>query len=146
MSLGVFCLTVLRRARAIVVVVHMLSVQHSFSILPLMSRNTRDSGHASTSWFHKGWTPSTSKANPRKAAVLVGACRVLADSANNTEGVAMEGKEKTQGREKGTEEGGVAVRDTKENASEQESVKDFVVTEKRLLGIAPPPQQSERQV
>ena len=54
------------------------------------------------------------------------------DSANNTEGVAMEGKEKTQGREKGTEEDGVPVRDTKENASEQEIVEYFVVTEKRL--------------
>ena len=54
------------------------------------------------------------------------------DSANNTEGVAMEGKEKTQGREKGTEEDGVAVWDTKENASEQERVKGFVVTAKTL--------------
>ena len=41
----------------------------------------------------------------------------------------MEGREKTHGREKGTEEDGVAVRDIKENASGQESVKDFVVTE-----------------
>ena len=32
-------------------------------------------------------------------------------------------KEKAQGREKGTEEDCMAVRDTKENASEQESVK-----------------------
>ena len=54
---------------------------------------------------------------------------------NNTEGVAMEGKEKTQGSGKGTEEEGVAVRDTKENATEQESVKDFVVTEKRLCEL-----------
>ena len=41
-----------------------------------------------------------------------------AHSADNTEGVGVEGKKKTQGREK-TEEDGVAVRDTKENASEQ---------------------------
>ena len=39
----------------------------------------------------------------------------------------------------------MAVRDTKENSSEQECVKDFVVTEKRL-GIAPLPQQSEREL
>ena len=44
----------------------------------------------------------------------------------------MEGKEKTQGREKGTEEDGVALWDTKENAFKQESVKDFVVTQRRL--------------
>ena len=42
------------------------------------------------------------------------------------------GKERLKEGEKGTEEDGVAVRDTKENGSEQESVKDFVVTEKRL--------------
>ena len=54
------------------------------------------------------------------------------DSADNTEGVGMEGKGKTQEREKGTEEDGVVVRDTKENASEQTSVKDFVETEKKL--------------
>ena len=43
----------------------------------------------------------------------------------------MEGKEKTQGKKQRTEEDGVAVRDTKENASELVSVKDFVVTEKK---------------
>ena len=53
------------------------------------------------------------------------------DSADNTEGVMLEGREKTQGREKGPEEDGVAVRDAKENASEQESVKDILATEKR---------------
>ena len=42
------------------------------------------------------------------------------------------GEEKTHGGEKGTEEDGVAVRDTKENASGHECVKDFEVTEKRL--------------
>ena len=47
------------------------------------------------------------------------------DCVDNTEGVAMEGKEKTHGREKGTEEDGVAVRD-KKRVSEQESVEDFV--------------------
>ena len=57
------------------------------------------------------------------------------DSADNTEGVVMEGKEKTQGREKMTEEDGVAVRDSKENSSEQESVKYFVVKEKRLWEV-----------
>ena len=57
----------------------------------------------------------------------------------------VEGKEKTQGMERGTEEVGVAVRDTKENASEQTSVKDFVVREE-TVGIAPPPQQSEREL
>ena len=40
----------------------------------------------------------------------------------------LEGKEKTQGREKKTEEDGVAVRDAKENASERESVKDLTVS------------------
>ena len=99
-----------------------------------------------------------------KAAIRVGASGVLAEiqtstkadaatgtmvkhtnSADNTEGVAMEGKEKTQGRDKGTEKDGVAVRDTKENASEQTSVKDFVVTEKKLSRTAPPPQQPERE-
>ena len=52
--------------------------------------------------------------------------------ADDTEGVAMEGKEKTHGREEGTEEDCVAVRDTKENASRQESVKHFVATDKIL--------------
>ena len=43
-------------------------------------------------------------------------------------------KEKKRLKEgkKGTEEDGVVVRDTKENASEQTSVKDFVETEKKL--------------
>ena len=54
------------------------------------------------------------------------------DSADNTEGVMLEGRERRpQGREKGPEEDGVAVRDAKENASEQESVKDILATEKR---------------
>ena len=39
------------------------------------------------------------------------------DSEDNTEGVVMEWKEKTQGREQGTEEDGGSVRDTHENAS-----------------------------
>ena len=43
----------------------------------------------------------------------------------------LEGREKTQGRGKGPEEDGVDVRDAKENASEQESVKDILATEKR---------------
>ena len=47
----------------------------------------------------------------------------------------MEVKEKTHGKETGTEEDGVAVRDTKENASEQESAKDFVATDKRLWEV-----------
>ena len=57
---------------------------------------------------------------------------MVKDSANDAEGVAVEGKEKTHGREKGTEEDGVAVHDTKENTSEQENVKYFVATEKKL--------------
>ena len=105
---------------------------------------------------HRGITkdgnhPRT-KTSPRKAATLAGASGVLAeiqagteadthsywddgkaqDSADNTEGVAMEGKEKTHGSAEGTEEDGVPVWDTQENASGQESVKDFVVTESRL--------------
>ena len=77
-----------------------------------------------------GHHPRT-KTSPRKAAVRAGARGNSSkhegrrsywgdgkaqDSADNTEGVAVEG----------------AVRDTKENASEQKSVTDFVVTEKRL--------------
>ena len=54
------------------------------------------------------------------------------DCAYDTEGATLEGKEKIQRREKGTVEDCVAVRDTQESASEQESVKDFAVTEKRL--------------
>ena len=44
------------------------------------------------------------------------------------------GRERKDSREekKGTEEDGFAIRDTKENASEQESAKDFEATEKRL--------------
>ena len=44
----------------------------------------------------------------------------------------MEGKEKIHGREKGKDEDGVVERDTKENGSGQECVKNFVVTEKKL--------------
>ena len=67
------------------------------------------------------------------------------DSADNTEGVVMEGK-KTQGREEGKEEDGVVVRDTMENASEQTSVKDSRVNREETVGIAPSPQQSEREL
>ena len=51
------------------------------------------------------------------------------DSAAQTEGVVENGKE-THGKEKGTEEDVVVLRNTKENASEQTSAKDFVVKEK----------------
>ena len=115
---------------------------------------------------HRGTTKDghrlRTKTSPRKAAARVGASEVLAvtqastkvdavagtmvnlDSADNAEGVAMEGKEKTQEKKK-AQKNGVAARDTKENALEQESVKDFVVTETRL-GIAPSLQQSEGEI
>ena len=98
---------------------------------------------------------------PRKADILAGASGLLAellgrhshwddgkaqDSANDTEGVAVEGKEKTHGKEKGTEEDGVAVRDTKENAPEQESVIYLRGNREETVGIAPSPQQSEREL
>ena len=53
------------------------------------------------------------------------------DSAAQTEGVVEDGKE-THGKETGIEEDVVVLRNTKENASEQTSEKDFVVKEKKL--------------
>ena len=87
---------------------------------------------------------------PRKAAILAGASGVLAEIQANRNADAATGtmakhkilqttpkvlrwKGKKDSREgkKGIEEDGVAVRDTKENAFEQESAMDFVATEKR---------------
>ena len=86
-----------------------------------------------------------------KAAIRVGASGALAENQASTKAdeatgtmvkhrilqttpkvLRWKGKKRLKKREKGTEEDGVAVRDTKENASEQESVKDIVATEKRL--------------
>ena len=88
----------------------------------------------STKSSYSGWSKRSPRGNPsehegRRSHWDYGKAQ---DFADNTEGVAVEGKDKTHGREKGTEEDGVAVRDTKENASEQESVKDIVATEKKL--------------
>ena len=41
--------------------------KHSFSMLSLMSRCRRDSGHDSASRYHKGWTPSTNKDRSTKS-------------------------------------------------------------------------------
>ena len=96
-----------------------------------MSRYTREGEHTSTSWSVKGWSPSTKKHETSKSSYSDDG----EDSANDSEGVAVEGKEKTHGREKGTEEDGVTVLDTKENTSEQENVEDFVATEKKLWDL-----------
>ena len=120
-------------------------------MLLLMSRYTRESGHSSTSWFAKGWSPSKNKHQTTKSSDSgwskrctrgnpseyegrhsywdVGKAR---DSANDTEGVAVERKEKTHGRAKGTEEDGMAVLDTKENTPNQDNAKYFVATEQKL--------------
>ena len=117
----------------------------------MLSRYTRDSGHFSIFWYHNGWIPFTNKHQSTKSSYSGWSKRCTRgnsgehegrrscwddgeaqDSADNTEGVAVEGKEKTHRSVKGTVEDGVAVRDTKENVSEQESVKDFVAREKRL--------------
>ena len=102
MSLGVFCHTVLRRARDILVVVHLWSVTHS-SILHLMS-HTRDSGHASTSWYHKGWSPFTNK-DQRGAEIQASTKGRRSDwddgkaqGSANTEGVAMQRKDSRKGK------------------------------------------------
>ena len=55
------------------------------------------------------------------------------------------GRKRLNKGKKGTQEDGVAVRDTQENASEQERMINFVVPEKRL-GIAPSPQQPEGEL
>ena len=89
--------TQLRRARAILVHRALVVREHSFVILSLMSRNKRDSGHSSKSWCHNGWTPFTNKDQPTKSSYS------------------------GWRRKKGTEEHGVALRDTKENASELSS-------------------------
>ena len=56
------------------------------------------------------------------------------DSANDTEGVAAEGKGKDsrEGKRNRGRGRSVAARDTKENVSEQECVKDFVATARKL--------------
>ena len=59
-------------------------------------------------------------------------------SANDTEGVVTEGTEKAKGKEKSTEEEGLAVWDrasTKERVPGQESEKDFVITKERLWDL-----------
>ena len=129
-----------------------------------MSRYTRDSEHTSTSWYSSGWSPSTNKHQTNKSSYSGWSKRCTRgnpseyegrhsywddgeaqDSANDTEGVAVEGKEKTHRKEKETEEDGVIVRDTNENASEQERAKDSW-QQKETVGIAPSPQQSERSL
>ena len=104
-----------------------------------MSHYTRDSGRSSTSWDHKGWTPSTNKDQSTNSSNSEWSKRgtrgnsrehegrrscwdggKAQGSADNTESVAMDGEEKTHGGEKGTEEDGVAVRDRNENASGHE--------------------------
>ena len=91
--------------------------------LILISRYTRESGHSATSWYDKGWSPSTNKHQTTKSSYSGWSKRSTRgnpsecegrhsywddgeaqDSANDTEGVAMEGKDKTHGREKGVEE------------------------------------------
>ena len=98
---------------------------------------------------HRGTTKDghrqRTKTCPRKAATRVGASCVLAviqastkvdavagtmvnlDSADNAEGVAIEGKEKTQETEKAQKT--VWLCGTQKSALKQESVKDFVVTD-----------------
>ena len=120
----------------------------------VMSRYTRDNGRPSTSWYHKGWTPSTNKDQSTKSSYSGWSKRSTRgnpseyegrhnywdegktqDSANDTESVAREGKEKAREKEKGTEEEGVAVWDrasAREKVTRQESEKDFVITRERL--------------
>ena len=111
---------------------------------------TRDNGHPSTSWYNKGWTPSTNKDQSTKSSYTGWSKRCTRenpseyegrhnywddgkaqDYAHDTEGVATEGK--ARGKEKGT-----AVWDragTNERVPEQEGETDFVVTKERLWDV-----------
>ena len=106
----------------------------------LESRYTRESGHFSTSWYAKGWSPSTNKDPSTKISYSVWSKRGTRGNSGEHEGrrsywddvehriLQTTPKElRWKGKKRLTE-----VRDTKENAPEQESVKDFMATEKRL--------------
>ena len=57
----------------------------------------------------------------------------------------MEGKEKTHGWRDGTEEDGVAVRDTRDGFGTGECER-FRGNRDEIVGTAPPPQQSQREL
>ena len=119
------------------------------SILIWISHYTRESG--SSSWYDKGWSPSTNKHQTSKSSYSGWSRRGprgnpaedagrhshwdegrAQDSANDTDGGAMDGQDKNRGGDVGTEEGGETVPGSKVSAPEPVNATDSEATEKKL--------------